>query len=104
MEVEEYEKFAISGRVYRQSDALPYCALGLNGEAGEVAEKIKKWMRQDGQLDEWGVAQELGDVLWYLTNMADHLGYSLTEVMEMNIAKLTKRQQENTVRGSGDDR
>ena len=108
MEIKEYERFVRSSRVYRREDAIPYCALGLNGEAGEVAEKVKKWMRGDTTLtfDQFchAVALELGDTLWYLANLADEVGYSLSEVMHMNVDKLEARQLANTVKGSGDNR
>jgi NTP pyrophosphatase (non-canonical NTP hydrolase) len=80
-----------------------YCALGLVGEAGEVSEKIKKWHR-DGKIDKEAVALELGDVLYYLTRLANEMGFTLKDVERMNRAKLTKRKENNTIHGSGDNR
>jgi NTP pyrophosphatase (non-canonical NTP hydrolase) len=80
-----------------------YVALGLVGEAGEVSEKIKKWHR-DGKIDKKAVAYELGDVLYYLTRVANAMGYTLFEIAQMNIEKLTKRLEANTIHGSGDNR
>ena len=80
-----------------------YCALGLVGEAGEASEKIKKWHR-DGKIDPLQVAYELGDVLYYLTRLANILGYSLDEIASLNVAKLESRLQRNVLSGSGDNR
>lgn len=80
-----------------------YCALGLVGEAGEVSEKIKKWHR-DGVVDKKAVALECGDVLYYLTRVANLMGYSLAEVEQLNRQKLTARKVNNTIHGSGDNR
>jgi NTP pyrophosphatase (non-canonical NTP hydrolase) len=81
-----------------------YLALGLNGEAGEVAEKVKKAIRDGGGFDATAVALELGDVLWYLTRLADELGIGLAFIAALNQSKLTSRQERGTLKGSGDDR
>jgi NTP pyrophosphatase (non-canonical NTP hydrolase) len=83
--------------------ALSYTALGLTGEAGEFAEKIKKWIR-DGKLDKPLTVKELGDVLWYLTASARELGYSLQDVAEINAVKLLDRKNRGALQGSGDTR
>lgn len=80
-----------------------YCALGLVGEAGEVSEKIKKWHR-DGVLDPHAVVLELGDVLYYLTRLANAMGVTLQDVQIENVKKLTDRAQRGVLKGSGDDR
>lgn len=80
-----------------------YCALGLVGEAGEVSEKIKKWHR-DGVLDRLAVALECGDVLYYLTRIANSMGYTLAQIEELNRDKLTSRKQRGVIHGSGDNR
>jgi NTP pyrophosphatase (non-canonical NTP hydrolase) len=72
-------------------DALINCALGITGEAGEVADMIKKHAFQGHGLDEEHFVKELGDVLWYIAVGASAAGYSLNEVMELNIEKLQKR-------------
>lgn len=85
-----------------------YVSLGLLGEAGEFAEKIKKaWRSNDGDLDKHkeALAKELGDVLWYLSNAATELGLSLEDIAKTNITKLRDRQQRNVlINGSGDNR
>lgn len=80
-----------------------YCALGLVGEAGEVSEKIKKWHR-DGVLDPMAVALECGDVLYYLTRVANCMGFTLEEVERLNREKLTSRASRGKLHGSGDNR
>jgi NTP pyrophosphatase (non-canonical NTP hydrolase) len=82
---------------------LYYIAMGLAGEAGEVANKIKKHIR-DGVLDFDKVADELGDVLWYVSQMASELGYDLNTVAEGNIKKLYSRLERGVVQGEGDSR
>ena len=86
--------------VYPQNtkiEALQYLALGLNGEAGEVAEQIKKAMRNDGgELTVERLAllkKEVGYVLWYLTRLADELETNLAEIATENVEKLLARKQ-----------
>lgn len=85
-----------------QIEALQYVALGLNGEAGEVAEQIKKAMRNDGgeispERTE-SLKKELGDVLWYMTRLADELGTNLAEIAQINIEKLYARKETDNLR------
>lgn len=82
--------------------------LGLTGEAGEVADKIKKILRdRDGEMteeDKQGVTKELGDTLWYLATIARYLEIPLSEVAEANIEKLEGRLKRGTIHGAGDER
>lgn len=101
-----YQEFTRSTAVYPKQDLraiISYLALGLNGEAGEVAEKVKKWIR-DGSLDKDGVEKEIGDVFWYLTRLADELNLSLDVILTKNRDKLIDRQNRGMLRGSGDNR
>jgi NTP pyrophosphatase (non-canonical NTP hydrolase) len=85
-----------------------YGAIGLNGEAGEVAEKVKKvWRDKDSvvsQEDALEIVKELGDCLFYITRMANELGYSIEDVAEINVNKFLTRKREGTLQGSGDNR
>jgi NTP pyrophosphatase (non-canonical NTP hydrolase) len=87
---------------------LTYPALGLCGEAGECAEKVKKAIRDDGGVlsDERraALAAELGDVLWYVAQLATEAGLDLDEVAEDNLAKLLSRRDRGVLQGSGDAR
>lgn len=87
---------------------LLYATLGLTGEAGEVANKVKKVLRdQEGHLSSeqaTALADELGDVLWYVAAVADELGFSLAGVAGRNLYKLDKRRRSGTLGGSGDSR
>lgn len=83
-------------------EALQYVVLGLNGEAGEVAEQIKKAMRNDnGELTPERIEllkKELGDVLWYLTRVADELDTTLAEIAEINVEKLFDRLEKGNLK------
>jgi len=85
-----------------------YPVLGLAGESGEVVEKIKKVLRdKEGRVDEetkQEIVKEMGDVLWYLANLAAELGVSLEEVAQKNLEKLQSRKERNKLHGSGDNR
>lgn len=87
---------------------LIYPALKLNGEAGEVAEKIGKLLRdKGGELDQESVrllVLELGDVLWYVAALATELGVTLEDIASANISKLMSRKERRMLEGSGDDR
>lgn len=82
---------------------LYYLSLGLTSEAGEVAGKVKKLIR-DGTYDPGGLAYELGDVFWYLVRLCDAIGYEPEDILTININKLLKRKENNTLSGSGDAR
>ncbi len=103
MDFKEYQKKAVEFAIYPEAYKVIYPTLGLCGEAGEVAEKVKKQVR-DGNFNRHEVAKELGDVLWYLANLANDIGYSLSEVAVMNVDKLQSRKDRNVISGSGDNR
>lgn len=87
---------------------IVYPTLGLANEAGEVAGKVKKIFRDKGgfisDADREALKQELGDVLWYLTQICTELGLTLEEVAEANLTKLASRQERGQIRGEGDVR
>lgn len=102
-DLDNYQYLALQTAIYPEHQNITYPALGLVGEAGEVAEKVKKWIR-DGKLDVPGTAKELGDVLWYVANLANDLGYKLSDIANMNIQKLQDRANRGVLQGSGDNR
>jgi len=87
---------------------IVYPVLGLNGEAGEVADKLKKIMRdKEGFVsdeDRFSIIKELGDVLWYINAVAYELDTTLEYIAKTNIDKLLRRLESGTIQGSGDDR
>ena len=107
MTLNEYQEKAIAEAFYENCDVI-YNALGITGEAGEIADHVKKMLRDDqGVLTpEWKdiLIKELGDVLWYTANMAKELGISLDEIAKINIKKIQDRKKRGTYRGSGDNR
>jgi len=105
----DYQDLAMTTAVYpQQGSNLAYPALGLNGEAGEVAEKVKKIIRDKGGVldeeDRQALKKELGDVLWYVAAMCSETGLRMGEVAELNISKLRDRQTRDRLHGSGDER
>jgi NTP pyrophosphatase (non-canonical NTP hydrolase) len=100
----EYQEFVKGMKVYPERHAIVYPALGLAGESGEIAEKIKKWLRKDNELDREALLMELGDPLWYIASLADDLGYTLQDVIDANVSKLTSRKERGVIKGSGDNR
>ena len=104
MQFNEYQEKAAKTAIYPNEHKIIYPALGLAGEAGELCNKIKKILR-DGFIPEAGdIAKELGDVLWYLANLASDFDIDFDEVAELNIAKLSDRAKRGVIGGSGDDR
>jgi len=104
-----YQAAAETTAIYpNKGDNLYYPALGLAGEAGEVCEKIKKIMRdQKGfitQENEDELVKELGDVLWYVANIASEINRNLSEIAEVNLQKLEDRKNRGKLQGSGDNR
>lgn len=107
MEFNTYQEFASSTALY--TDPIVYPALGLAGESGEVAEKVKKLLRGDKGREvteefKKSVAMELGDVLWYVSQVAKDIDYKLEDIARLNIEKLSNRQKKGTLKGSGDNR
>ncbi len=113
MKFDDYQKRAKKYDFFEPTGSLKDAgfiekALGLTGEAGEVADKIKKIIRdKDGKIsdeDRAAVAKELGDTLWYLAAIARYLDIPLSEVAKGNIEKLESRYQRNKLHGEGDNR
>lgn len=104
----EYLDFTNGTAIYPEAGSgsnleLYYLSLGLVSEAGEVAGKVKKLIR-DGKYDPAGIVKELGDVFWYAVRLVDAVGYSPDDALTINMAKLSQRKENNTISGSGDER
>lgn len=105
MDFTDYQIKARKTAIYPSKYIVIYPALKLAGEAGEVAEKIGKSLRdQDGKFNEEELTKEIGDVLWYCAALASDLGLSLEDIAIENLAKLKSRQERGKLGGSGDDR
>lgn len=110
MTFEEYQKQALSTVLSTGDDFkdLLHWVLGITGEAGEVAEKVKKIIRDKNSIvtedDKKELAKELGDVLWYLAVFANDLGVSMDEIAQTNLDKLASRKERGVLGGSGDNR
>ena len=106
-----YQQLCTETQIYPREHAVFYPALGLAGEAGEVANKIKKIMRdRNGDVNNLpielkeDIANELGDCLWYISALATDLGIGLDGIAVENLKKLQKRKEQGTIHGSGDKR
>lgn len=108
MALNEYQQIALETAVYPKEYNITYPALGLAGEAGEVADKVKKVIRDNNadfspiKCEE--IAMEIGDVLWYCAVLADRIGYRLDAIARMNNRKLKSRQLRGKLGGYGDNR
>ena len=100
----EYQQKAVSFAIYPATHKVLYPALGLCGETGEVAEKVKKYLRDDTKVNQKEIVKELGDVLFYTTALANYFYSNLPEVMEVNMDKLNDRAKRGVIKGSGDNR
>lgn len=108
MNFDDYQKQSRKTAVYpNPGNNYVYPTLGLTGEAGEVANKIKKILRKDSEFTDEAkheISKELGDVIWYLAQLCTELGLSFDQVAAENLEKLLKRLEENKLHGSGDNR
>jgi NTP pyrophosphatase (non-canonical NTP hydrolase) len=108
MDFSHYQELSRRTAAYPREAWLSYPALGLAGEAGEVAEHAKKALRDDGgaitEERRAQLARELGDVLWYVSQLASELGLELDAIARENLEKLISRQQRGVLSGSGDYR
>jgi NTP pyrophosphatase (non-canonical NTP hydrolase) len=108
MELSEYQRQSRRTAEYPREAWLAYPALGLAGEAGEVAEHAKKAIRDDaGKVSDErraAMAKELGDVLWYVAQLASELDLDLDQIAQGNLDKLFSRQARGVISGSGDER
>ena len=104
----EFQRIELTTANYPREYAIIYPALGLNGEAGEVAEKVKKTIRDyGGELTDErrkAIALEISDCLWYCATLAHDIGYTLGEIGKMNNDKLASRQRRGVIDGEGDNR
>jgi len=108
MNFSDYQTQAVKTAIYDDADYIVYPALGLLSEAGEVAGKVKKVLRDHKgnftpELREQ-IADEAGDVLWYLASLCSDLGVDMASVAQKNLNKLNSRMARGVIQGSGDNR
>ena len=107
-DLDMYQQVAKTTAIYPREQAIIYPTLGLTGEAGEVANKVKKIIR-DGTIENHEghiqqISSEIGDCLWYISELADDIGVKLSDIANSNLEKLENRKKKGTIHGSGDDR
>ena len=105
----EYQSRACETAIFPKKQAMEYLTLGLTGEAGEIANKVKKFIRDGAVKDEYlekriQIGYEIGDVLWYCAVLAEELEMNLGHIMEKNLEKLADRHKRGKISGSGDHR
>ncbi len=105
----DYQSRACETAIFPKHRATEYLTLGLTGEAGEIANKVKKFIRDGAAKDEYlakriEIGYEIGDVLWYCAVLADELEMNLGHIMEKNLEKLADRKARGALSGSGDNR
>ena len=104
-----YQEKACETAIFPKKQAMEYLTLGLTGESGEIANKVKKFIRDGAVKDEYlakriEIGYEIGDVLWYCAVLADELEMNLGHIMEKNLEKLADRHKRGKISGSGDHR
>ena len=108
MDFNKYQETAVETAIYPSTHRILYPALGMAGEAGEVANKVKKIIRDgtENLPDDWKdqIAGEIGDVLWYCAALSNDIGIPLALIAAQNRDKLLARKQKGTIQGSGDKR
>ena len=105
----DYQARACETAIFPKHRATEYLTLGLTGEAGEIANKVKKFIRDGASKDEYlakriEIGYEIGDVLWYCAVLAEELEMNLGHIMEKNLEKLADRHKRGKISGSGDHR
>jgi NTP pyrophosphatase (non-canonical NTP hydrolase) len=104
----EYQRWTRETAIYPKNESVMYTALGLAGEVGEVANVVKKILRDDNGIvteeKQEKLKSELGDVCWYLARLTDELGLELEDILDANVFKLMDRKNRNQLQGSGDNR
>ena len=109
MELNEYQKLAMKTAIFPEDMGIYYASLGLAGEAGEIANKVKKFIRDGYDVEQFEqkkmeLAAEIGDVLWYCAALSRDLGFDLQHVAQYNINKLQDRARRGKISGDGDER
>jgi NTP pyrophosphatase (non-canonical NTP hydrolase) len=107
-DLDMYQKVALTTAIYPREQAIIYPTLGLTGEAGEVANKVKKIIRDGSNKNDNSmvseIKSEIGDCLWYIAVLADDIGCKLSDIANTNLVKLANRKEKGTIGGSGDKR
>jgi NTP pyrophosphatase (non-canonical NTP hydrolase) len=107
-DLDMYQKVALTTAIYPREQAIIYPTLGLTGEAGEVANKVKKIIRDGSNKNDNSmvseIKSEIGDCLWYIAVLASDFNIKLSDIASTNLEKLANRKKNNTIHGSGDAR
>lgn len=103
-----YQEWTATTAIYPEERAMDYLIHGLTSEAGEVAGKWKKYIRDEEETIDsvraLAIAKELGDCVWYIARLADEIGWTFQDIIDLNIVKLEERKEREVIGGSGDNR
>ena len=102
--LDAYQMDAMSTAIYPKEKAFEYLVSGLSAESGEVAGKFAKYWRGDKSIRYEQIADELGDVLWFIAALSKEMGIPLSDVARANLYKLASRKERNALKGDGDNR
>lgn len=102
MELNEYQKKAMEFRLDTANEA--YALLGIAGEVGELLSLVAKGIRDEVVIEDSKLVKELGDILWFVAAIAHDLKFDLNDIAQKNVEKLSKRKENGTIKGDGDDR
>lgn len=106
MNLKDYQEFTKTTALYPKKHADSYLSLGLSAEAGEVADLYAKYFRGDYTKSSFieKLKKELGDIQWFISQICNEEGFTMDELLEGNVDKLSSRKERGVIRGSGDDR
>ena len=104
LNLDKYQRLAATTAIYPEDKALEYLTTGLTGEVGELNSKIAKLYRKDNAYPHTAILDELGDILWFVTELARVHNCSLSVLAGNNLDKLASRKERNALRGNGDNR
>lgn len=106
MNLKDYQEFTPTTAQYPKKFAREYLSTGIAAEGGEVAGVYAKYFRGDytSTVLKEKLKKELGDVMWFVSQICKEEGFKMQEILDLNVEKLTKRVEEGTIKGDGDDR
>ena len=104
LNLDKYQRLAATTAIYPEDKALEYLTSGLTGEVGELMSKVAKWYRKDNAYPHTAILDELGDILWFVSELARVHNCELSVLAQRNLDKLASRKERGALKGNGDNR